>query len=620
MSRSSVTFNINADTSRYQREIQGAENRTRRYSQTAQQATAANSKLADTFSRAANSVNIMNGPLNGVSGRLSAVASGMNSVGAGGVALGGGIALLTAAVTKGTREFIELEKRLYRTDAVLKATNFSAGFSGQELDEMARTTALGTLAGVNGIREAQDVLLTFRSVSGTVFRDTIGLSQDLAVVMGSSASSAAAQLGRALEDPIRNLGALTRSGVSFSKAQQDMIKDLVESGRLFEAQAMVIEQVRKQVGGAGAGEAAGIAGQIDTLQQRMSDLFEVVGKGTSEWGLYQAALRGATAVTEDMIAAIDPEKFEFAKRQEYYDTLVREREDALKRIRDAGSIDDLKFGLNPFRYDRNDFTRDENRVAEINAELRAMQERQEQRQREASKARELSAEYQEQEQRAAQIKREEEAAAKAAEKRAKAVEAATKSLERTSQYWKEIFGDPKSEKPLERNRFFDSEARLAKDAISRGSASGAEQYMTRLRSTYETARDNPYVNYDLEGMRSVIKALEDMSMIRWENLSEAAQQQRNSMFGSANVLQFEGAGKSIDSLKMSAEALTEQFRAQQETMKEQARQAQQGDITRRVDVRVEIVDGRRSFSDGAMNQVKQNVERSIQDVARAVAN
>ena len=621
MSRSSVTFAINADTSRYQREIQGAENRTRRYGQTAQQTGRLNDQLAGTFTRAANSVNIMSGPLNGVSGRLSAVASGMRNVGVQGVLLGSGLAIVTTAVTKGVREFAELEKRLARTDAILKATNFSAGFSAGDLDEMARTTALGTLASVNGIREAQDILLTFRNVSGSVFRDTIALSQDLAVVMGGSASSAAKQLGKVLEDPVNNLSALTRSGVSFSKAQQDIIKDLAESGRLFEAQAIVIEQVRKQVGGAGSAEAGGLSGQVDTLSQRMSELFQVIGSGASEWGVFQTGLKGATAFTEQAIMAIDPEKLEFAKRQEYFDDLVRQREEAMDRMRAAGDPDKLRWGLNPFRYDRNNFSADQETVDRINEELKAMQERQMQRQKESSEAQRLSEEYQKQEQAAAELARQEEAAAKAAERRAKAVEDANRALTRTSQYWKDIFGDPKSDKPVQRNQFFDSYARLTNDSIERGSAAGAEQNLSRLKNTYELAKGNPYVNYDLDGMRSVIERLENMATVRWNDLGQAANDQRRGWNGSDTVVQFEGAGQSINLLGEAAEALNQQFRLQKETMEEQRRQSQQGgDVTRRVDVRVEIVEGRRSFSDGSFNQAKDAVERSINDVARAVAN
>ncbi|MFN3988531.1 MAG: hypothetical protein ACK4KV_23900 [Rhodocyclaceae bacterium] len=86
------------------------------------------------------------------------------------------------------------------------------------------------------------------------------------------AKSAALQLGKALEDPERGLTALTRAGVSFSEAEQEMIKGLVESGRLLEAQGIILDKVAGQVGGVAREMAGGLAGAMDTVSQRAEEV------------------------------------------------------------------------------------------------------------------------------------------------------------------------------------------------------------------------------------------------------------------------------------------------------------------------------------------------------------
>ena len=152
------------------------------------------------------------------------------------------------------------------------------GLTAEQLDKMARSTALATLASTQQIREAQDVLLTFRSISGPIFEETVALSQDLAVVMGGDAKQAALQLAKALEEPTIGLTALRRSGVSFSQTEKDLIKDMAETNRLAEAQALILEKVRQQVGGAGAAEAGGLSGSVDTLSQRWDEFLESLGQ------------------------------------------------------------------------------------------------------------------------------------------------------------------------------------------------------------------------------------------------------------------------------------------------------------------------------------------------------
>ena len=56
----------------------------------------------------------------------------------------------------------------------------------------------------------------------------------------------ALQLGKALQDPAGQLGALSRSGFTFTGNQKTMIKNLVEQNKLFEAQTIILDELEKQ--------------------------------------------------------------------------------------------------------------------------------------------------------------------------------------------------------------------------------------------------------------------------------------------------------------------------------------------------------------------------------------
>jgi hypothetical protein len=61
--------------------------------------------------------------------------------------------------------------------------------------------------------------------------------------------NAALQLGKALEDPIKNIDALKRAGIQFTDEEKAKIAALVESNELFEAQSIILDAVEKKFGG-----------------------------------------------------------------------------------------------------------------------------------------------------------------------------------------------------------------------------------------------------------------------------------------------------------------------------------------------------------------------------------
>lgn len=244
----------------------------------------------------------------------------------GGVGLGAGA--FVGSIRSTITEAEKAERQLFKLEQLVKSTGASAGLTARELDDFSRSLARSTLASTEGARDAAGVLLTFRSISGDTFKETLTLAQDLAATLGGDLKSAALQLGKALEDPATGLTALRRSGVSFTAAEQELIKSLQESGKLLEAQALILEKVRKQVGGTGAAEAGGLSGSVDTLAQNWSEFLEALGNS----GPLQTAsslvdgLAQRVATLNRTLFTPDQDRFyELAdRRQELLDRLANE--------------------------------------------------------------------------------------------------------------------------------------------------------------------------------------------------------------------------------------------------------------------------------------------------------
>jgi phage-related protein len=150
----------------------------------------------------------------------------------------------------------------------------------KRLIDLAEATARNTGVDQNAIKETQAKLLTFAELGKTAnevggqFDRATQAAIDMAAAGFGSAENNAVQLGKALNDPIKGITALAKSGVTFTEVEKDRIKELVESNRIGEAQALVLEAIEKQVGGT----AAATANASDRMKVAFSQLQERLGQ------------------------------------------------------------------------------------------------------------------------------------------------------------------------------------------------------------------------------------------------------------------------------------------------------------------------------------------------------
>lgn len=184
--------------------------------------------------------------------------------------LGGG--MLGAAFLRNT---IEAQNAVAQLNAVVKSTGGAAGLTTPQLTAMAGELQKVSTFSDEAIMGAQGLLLTFTKIRGDTLNQATKAVVDLAQAMGGDLRGAAIQVGKALQDPAQGLTALRRVGVSFSVAQQEIIKNLYATGHVAEAQAMILRELQKEFGGSALAARNTLGGALIALKNAFGDALEV---------------------------------------------------------------------------------------------------------------------------------------------------------------------------------------------------------------------------------------------------------------------------------------------------------------------------------------------------------
>jgi len=131
----------------------------------------------------------------------------------------------------------------------------STGTLAKHAEDLAE--AFGRQTGIQPtlLKQAEGILATFQNVSSAtgvqsgVFDRATKAAADLAAAGFGDLSTNAKTLGKALNDPVKYMGTLSRSGIALTKTQQDNIKKMVEQGNLLGAQKQLLSDVEGRVGG-----------------------------------------------------------------------------------------------------------------------------------------------------------------------------------------------------------------------------------------------------------------------------------------------------------------------------------------------------------------------------------
>ena len=165
----------------------------------------------------------------------------------------------------------------------------------QRLKNAADELGKATLFDQEQFTQGFALLTSFQSIGVESFERVAEAAADVATLTGQDVNSSLLQLAKALQDPVRGLTALSRSGTQFTDQQKEQIKALVESGKELEAQNFILEEIEKQYANAArAAGSAGYSGAVDSLGESFRDFQERLATGV------EPAVIGATKALSDL--------------------------------------------------------------------------------------------------------------------------------------------------------------------------------------------------------------------------------------------------------------------------------------------------------------------------------
>jgi hypothetical protein len=196
-----------------------------------------------------------------------------------GAVVGGAVANFTKDLIAAGEAEVSSNRKLENVTKSMGLFGDHAGDVAKRLEELSGVQQLQLGIDDDTIKSTQIKLLTFANlaktagVAGGMFDRASLAAQDLAAAGFGSAETNAVQLGKALQDPVKGITALARSGVTFTEQEKIKIETLVKSGKLLDAQNMVLGAIETQVGGTAA---AGVTAS-DKMQQGFNQIKETLG-------------------------------------------------------------------------------------------------------------------------------------------------------------------------------------------------------------------------------------------------------------------------------------------------------------------------------------------------------
>lgn len=155
---------------------------------------------------------------------------------------------LGAVAVKG---FVEQEKAIGQVNAALTSMGNVAGRTSAQLVASADAMEMRSLFDAEVIlTQVTANLLTFGNVAGEQFDRAQQAAIDMATRLGGEPQAAAISLGKALNDPVKGITALTRVGVQFTEAQKAQIAAMQAVGNIAGAQGVILAEVERQFSGA----------------------------------------------------------------------------------------------------------------------------------------------------------------------------------------------------------------------------------------------------------------------------------------------------------------------------------------------------------------------------------
>src|SRR6266568_6056794 len=170
---------------------------------------------------------------------------------AGGQVLFQGIGFLADQLGGVFQESMNAQEGMAQTNKVLQSTHDASGMTATAVADLAGNLSHLTKFSDDTTQAAENMLLTFTNIGKKdgIFEQATKTTLDMSQALGQDTKNSAIQLGKALNDPIAGISALSRVGVTFDEQQKKLIKTYMAHNNIAMAQGVILKELQKEFGG-----------------------------------------------------------------------------------------------------------------------------------------------------------------------------------------------------------------------------------------------------------------------------------------------------------------------------------------------------------------------------------
>lgn len=168
------------------------------------------------------------------------------------------------------KEGSDAEQEVAQLDAAIASAGRQAEFTATKLLALGRSLQTG-LFDDGQVNSAMVRMLSYTNIVGEQFPAAMQITIDQAQRLGISLEQSAETVGKALQTPSKAMESLSKQGFTLSDSQKRLIKELEATGRVAEAQAIILDLLAESYGGAAA---AAKVGTIAGLWKEATDRFK----------------------------------------------------------------------------------------------------------------------------------------------------------------------------------------------------------------------------------------------------------------------------------------------------------------------------------------------------------
>ena len=199
---------------------------------------------------------------------------------------------------------IREEDALMKLHSVLITTGGAAGRSAMQMKKFADQAQRVTIFSSEQILDAAGTLATFTQIAGDEFDRALQSALDVSTVFRQDLSNAIVQIGKALNDPKRGVGALRRIGVTISEVQKAAIRKLLSMNDVLGAQRIILDELELELGDVARTMRDTFSGAIIGVRNAWLDVLAALGQIFTMSQRARNALQGVEARLVAMAEAL----------------------------------------------------------------------------------------------------------------------------------------------------------------------------------------------------------------------------------------------------------------------------------------------------------------------------